>query len=934
MELKKYFSICLLVTALGFSFKLHAQSSVNKTNKLFITDSLHRELMRKPYQFYSFDLPAYNQRPSAIVINMPQPGTTTTSPAKQQAISNLLPPNLGKPTFASTLTVPTFAGTGISAVQPANSNLTSFFSGQTSSTNPLSKNIIPGSPGSTTASTGLSLPATSTTLPGTGSLTSASGNLLKNPLSGSSSTSALSNTGVSGISNSFASLPNSALSTNSLSSATTPATAGIKKINDAVGKNLKEVKKPSISATLTLENDLQYNPVMLIPNGTKFQEVVGVKGNILLFGIPLSVNISNNQAAFNGTNPFGSSLYKFGFSPAMMSGLLRNQLQQYDALRTSMFHGFNFTDYVHQTITEQEQSLASNENSAKSSPFSQVLNDPNELQGLIKLSDAQLSQKLHGLATQNSSTSTTNVAGSSTSSAEEQANIKKADSLTQIISSIKAQLMAKGLDPEKLILAENYSTGKTSSNFNSSETLSGMTEKQPENGLQSVFSNVKDFRIGSFGTTLPGASGQQSKLMDGASATVKVGNYPLTFGFGKLDDINALKDADYQSSVYLYPQNVTYVGADMPHSTFGNVNVSVISSYSAQSNNAQYAVPTLPGNAVTFTVTKALNLPDVGHFSVDVSKSSTLYDNSAQPGTEAILDQKSGANADLSNNLFQAFSAGFTHTLDIKELNASDNVYFNYSGMGYQNPANNGYAGGAIKFGGTLKKKLYKNKLVLDLRSDYSNTPLSYTTSDKWKNYQVQLGGKYQFTNRLNFSLKYMEDGTEKESSGASSSDYDSKKLELDANDTYKIGKYLTTTHVSISGQTFENTYVAAAGSNLLNFLYVQTLVLKNSSFTGTLFYNKELSASPLIGDMLTTEMIYQYKLSKMWQLSSGFSYLNNSAIAQQAGIKQSIQLTASKHYDFSGSFNYMKNLMTPQYAELYPSYRGELTLRYHFKIN
>ena len=127
---------------------------------------------------------------------------------------------------------------------------------------------------------------------------------------------------------------------------------------------------------------------------------------------------------------------------------------------------------------------------------------------------------------------------------------------------------------------------------------------------------------------------------------------------------------------------------------------------------------------------------------------------------------------------------------------------------------------------------------------------------------------------------------------------------------------------------------MSATGSNLLNLTYVQTLAFKTSALTGTLFYNKEMTSSQLLGNMLTTDVIYQYPLFKRFQLTSGVAYLSNASYAKQIGVKQGLQLIASKHYDVTASMDLMKNLMTPQYADLYPSCRGELTLKYYLKID
>jgi hypothetical protein len=870
MELKKRFPVFIALLLVGVAFRSPAQQRENTYTKWFITDSLYRKL--------TGTMPLSSFYPAALYAS---PVTHVT-----------LRPHLVLPVKPA-ITASDSLTKAQPAPQPASAkaNLTGVYVNLLRSKSPMP------AIGKLPATTSIVVPAPV--------------NALKNQLAMGAGQ--------------FMQLG---------SSLSSQASGSFKSISTAVEKNFQALQKPTLSANLTLENDMQYNPVLPIPGGAKFQNVLGARGTLMVLGIPLNVNISNNQAAFNGQNPFSSSLYKLGFSPNMFAGLLRNQLQQYTDLKNSVFHGFNFTEYVRQTALEQVQSLEQSAGNLKNTSLSQVINNPEALQGLIKLSQTQLTQELHDLAGQKSTLASDSSGHTvAVTDAEKQLNMRRADSLAQVITNIKSQMMAKGLEPGKLITEENYLTGKTSSSFNSSEALSGLTDKKPANSLQSLFSGIKDLRLGSFGTTLPGAAGDQSKLMDGANLTVKLGYYPLTVGFGKLDDLNSLKDAGYNSSVYVYPQNVSYVGAEMPRSVFGNVKVSVISSYSAQSNNAQYAVPTLPGSAVMFMVSKALNISGLGHFALDVSKSNTLFDNNSQPGSEAILVQKSGANLNTAVNLFQSFAVGFRHNLDIRSLNASDNVYFNYSGMGYQNPANNGYAGGALKFGGTIKKKFYRNRLTVDLRTDYSNTPLSYTTNDKWKNYQVQLDGRYQLSNHLNVTLKYLASGTDKVASGTISSVYDAKKFQLDANNTYKIGKYITTTHVSIANQTFANTYMSATGSNFWNFSYLQSIVFKSSSLTGTLFYNKEMASSQLLGDMLTSEMIYQYQFLKV-QLSSGLSYLSNASVAKQAGFKQSVQLMASKHYDVSASFNYMKNMITPQYAELFPAYRGELTIKYYFKLN
>jgi hypothetical protein len=198
----------------------------------------------------------------------------------------------------------------------------------------------------------------------------------------------------------------------------------------------------------------------------------------------------------------------------------------------------------------------------------------------------------------------------------------------------------------------------------------------------------------------------------------------------------------------------------------------------------------------------------------------------------------------------------------------------------------------------------------------------------------LQLSGSYKLTRTLNLSLKYLENGVIKKSDSASTSVYNARKLELAASNSYKVGSNYTTIRASIAGQLFRNTYVASAASNLLSMNYLQSMVFRTSSVTYMFFYNKNLSGNGLLGDLLTSDLAYQYQLSRQVGLTTGATYLNNGRVADQIGIKQGVQVLAGRHFDAGASIDLMKNLITPQYSDLFPSVRAELTFKYYFKTN
>lgn len=507
---------------------------------------------------------------------------------------------------------------------------------------------------------------------------------------------------------------------------------------------------------------------------------------------------------------------------------------------------------------------------------------------------------------------------------------KEIDSVATSITNLKAQLQSKGFDVNKMVQMQKYLNAGGAGGI--TEVENGFMSKKPTGSLQSLFTHIDGLKVGSFGDKVPGGFTSEDVFMTGTSVTYKTGITPLTFGYGGINDINSLKDANYQSSDYNNPRNITFLGADLKRGIFGHIKISVIGSVNREITSSQYAIPTVSSNNVALTVSKALKLGNLGNLAVDVSKSTTVYSNKYEPESEAILNKLGGLNTGLNNDLFEALAFGVNHSAEVKSLSMSDNVYFNYSGTGYQNPGNNGYGGARMKFGGNLKKSFYKNKLTVTLRSDMNNMPISYTSNDKWKTYQVQLDSRYVISKKFNVSFKYTDNGTDKKVDNVVTPVYAMQKIQVDGNLNYKIGKNYSVSHLTIGKQDFTNSQVSQPAGNMLMVNYTQSLVLNRNSVTASVFYNKELSSYMLIGDMLNSDIAYQYTLFGKVSMSSAVTYLNNKGIASQAGVRQGIQLFAGTHFDLDTYVDLRKNMITPLYPDLYSACRAEVSLKYHIK--
>jgi len=513
---------------------------------------------------------------------------------------------------------------------------------------------------------------------------------------------------------------------------------------------------------------------------------------------------------------------------------------------------------------------------------------------------------------------------------QEKAELEKnAESVASSITGIKNELQFKGYDINKLMQAQELQEGGASKP-GTSETAGSLLNKRPENAVQQVFSRVDALKIGSFGGKIPGNTDGQDMFLNGTAVTYKAQATPITIGFGSTNDMSSLKDADYRSSVYDPPKKLTFIGAQINRGIFGKVNVSFISAINREVANSNYSISTVSSDNVAFTLSKELNVDKVGHFIFDASKSATLSNNNYIAGVQPVIDRQGGLNNDLASTLFESLSFGVNHMLDIRELDMSDNVYFSYSGMGYQNPANTGYGGARMKFGGNVKKSFYKHKLTFTLRSDFNNMPISYSSNDKWKTYQVAIDTKYIIDKKFNVAFKYSTNSTSKMIDNVSSNVYSFQKIQFDGNATYKIGKYFSVSHLTLGKQDFSNNYVSMDPGNMLMINYTQSVVLTKNSITANVFYNKELSPLQIIGNMLTSDISYSYTLFNKLSMSTGVTYLDNQGIVQQTGIRQSLQVFAGKNFSLDTYVDLSKNMITPKYPDLYSQCRAELSLKYH----
>ncbi|RFZ92848.1 hypothetical protein D0C36_15770 [Mucilaginibacter conchicola] len=505
----------------------------------------------------------------------------------------------------------------------------------------------------------------------------------------------------------------------------------------------------------------------------------------------------------------------------------------------------------------------------------------------------------------------------------------QADSIAASIAGLKQELSAKGIDVDRLLTVQAL-LEKEGDGQGMTEYARSLYTRGPSGMAQGLLSKFSALKLGSFSNQPSSLVKSQDVLMQGGHVTLNTGRYPLTAGYGTVTDLNSAKDAGFNASVFNQQRRITYLGTEIRNPVSGGLKFTVIGSVGGGLESRNYALPSISGNNVAMTVSKMMKMGKAGDLDLDVSRSTTLFSNKYQIGTDLLLDRKAGMNYDAAADLFSAMSFGAAHHLDLPGQGLSEDVYVSYSGTGYQNPGTSGPGGARTKFGGNFRKAFMDRKLQVTLRSDFNNQPISFTSDDRWKTRQFQFDGRYQMSRKLNFTAKYTMNNTDKRIDGVSDRVYGFNKLQFGANANYKIGKYLSVSRLLLSGQSLNSGGAAVTpGTKMFMMNYMQSVVLDQNVLTANVFYNKELATASLIGDMLNADASLQYKLSKRLGLSSGLTYLSNSNTARQAGIRQNLTYRANERFNISAFVDARKNLIRPLYPDLYAACRAELSLQY-----
>ncbi|RDC55861.1 hypothetical protein DU508_16510 [Pedobacter chinensis] len=680
----------------------------------------------------------------------------------------------------------------------------------------------------------------------------------------------------------------------------------------------------------SVENSAQYIKTLDPSSGRSFLNNVTINGQLTIFGMPVDLSVANNYNALRSFNPQQGNLFRFNVPKPGFDQLFGAELSRYKSLRSTILQNKNLESLLRSKIQSRLSTIAHDKLSG-SPKLASLLNNPDALHKLISMDEKQLRSRLDEAFAdlkQHVNSKSDAIQQTATDSLKKIV-IAEQEKLVKEITSIKKELNANGLDEAKLMVFQKILENRISKKELETFAMEELSRNPNLNWLQRSYSQLGEFQAGNFGSVLPGNSLNRDLFLNGFNVSFKTARGPVRAGLSSNKDIQASKDIGFETSTFSLPKLYTYLSVPTTNFSFGSGKLSWVGAYDRQfSGSMATALNALPRNNLVFTLSQALNLKQGGMLNLDVSKSSTQYKNLASLGPDQLmLDRNTNGNY-FRDDFLETMSLGMNHSLDAKRMGLKSSVYINYSGVGFQNPGQQGIGNLNLRFGGNIRKNMFHNRWSLALRSDFKNMPISALDHAHWKNYQVQVDSRIKLFRASSLNIKYMENGVEKVAETVTPV-YGSRKVQVDLNSSYKVMGINSFSHIGMGRQEMRNP-LSQGNTNLAQLNYLQTMVFKGFSLNASLFYNRELSQTTILGNMLNSDLGIQYQIFGTVSMSTGLSYLDNQSLARQAGVKQSIQFMLRKHFDVSGYLDLRRNMITPLYPDLFSTSRAELSIHYY----
>lgn len=451
----------------------------------------------------------------------------------------------------------------------------------------------------------------------------------------------------------------------------------------------------------------------------------------------------------------------------------------------------------------------------------------------------------------------------------------------------------------------------------------------PMSGLQRFFLKVKDLNLGNIAANASKGTVNDLFMTGMAGSLLSKNNYLMT-ALGKTREIRAM-DAGLDATMTAPAKSLQFVRMGKGDLGNGHSHLSVLNANSRNEAGRAPDVRALMQNTFVGAVSKQLDLGQYGKIEAELSKSANRTGGNGPSQDHAAMTKAAVAN--FFDDFFVTISTGLSYTGAVREWGTTHTVYFNYSGMGYNNPGNPYARRGMIQYGLNLKRTWLKNRATVQFRSDVKNMERSAVSGSQWKNYNFSLDGRYRLSRKLTLSGRLLQSQMNTVSDKYNDAVYMNRKVSFSSSWNGKTGALPFFNQSSLGLQQMR--YITATEpirSLFINTQVSHTIPINGKMIAASIFYNRDLKNAAVYSNLLNMDAGYHYTVLKVLQCGSSVTFLDNKDVVRQIGIRQQAAAQLLKRWNVNVSVDARKDLVTSTQNYLYGNFRTELSL--HYQLN
>ncbi|RFS22048.1 hypothetical protein DVR12_15515 [Chitinophaga silvatica] len=486
--------------------------------------------------------------------------------------------------------------------------------------------------------------------------------------------------------------------------------------------------------------------------------------------------------------------------------------------------------------------------------------------------------------------------------------------------------MAQGLQAKEMLVAQHKTTNEIQHSLNDpSSQQRNIKELLPLNWLQKILLQAKHINIGNIAA---GGSkgGAENLFMSGAEGSFLSKNKFLLLGLGSTRMGGDLVNQGFTSSLDPGAYSMQYLQTGKGDINDSHSHVAIVNANTQNKQFRQFDASALKRNIFVGAFSEQINLGEYGNITADISKSNTEFNNAAV-GNSYALSSKTAAFT-FFNDFWETLAAGLDYNGEVSKLGLTQRVYFNYSGLAYNNPASGSGTRGSIRYGLNVRRTWNKRKIMVGFRTDRQDMKTSATSNNGWHNRQYTFDARLKVKKNVSLTARLGQSTMKNSSKEGTQNSFLNTQINLGSQVSGKLFDKLQTNNLGMGLQQMD---LGIAKSLLLNLNMNHSVVINSNVLSFSLFYNKDLKNQAVYGNLFTAETGWSYPLTEKISCNSGINYLDNANVVRQVGIRQSISATVLSRLQASWYVDCRKQLMNTPQNYLFGNFNTQLSLNYQF---